>query len=129
MTPAEFLALIRASDSAAKTSTRVYQAVHKGEAAETLLTLHTRAGNFEAFPYNSLLFATGDEAGGKVIRLIFPKAAALIHGEHLAPVFEAVRSRSAAHLYEFIAGRYDAPQPGEPIITEFVFEVEAQPKA
>ncbi len=128
MTPAEFLALIRAGSTPAKPppSARAYSALKKGESAETLLTLHTRAGNVEALPYGALQLATGDEAGGTLIRLIFPKLAAIIHGKQLAPVFEAIRTRTAAHLYEFLAERYDEPELGEPIITEFAFELEAK---
>jgi hypothetical protein len=128
VTPAEFLALIRAGSSPAKAppSARAYSALKKGEAAETLLTMHTRAGNVEALPYGALQLASGDEAGGTLIRLIFPKVAAIIHGKQLAAVFEAIRTRTAAHLYEFVAERYDEPELGEPVITEFAFEVEAK---
>jgi hypothetical protein len=41
-------------------------------------------------------------------------------------VFESIRKKSAAHLYEFDGGRYDPPEPGQPVITEISFVLEQQ---
>lgn len=120
MTPAQFLTLIKVAPDA---TPRAYRAVAEG-GNETFLTLHTATGRFECPTYAQLSYISGDDRGGTVIRLIFSKMSVVIAGRQLGAVFESIRTRKAAHLYEFDGGRYNPPEPGEPVIMEFGFLVE-----
>jgi hypothetical protein len=130
VTPQAYLALLRPGGPGTTAPPRVYSAVTKGAAAEAFLTLHSGAGVMQALPYNAIQFIDGDERGGTRLRLILPRMAVTLHGRQLAPVFEALRTRTGAHVHEFDGGRYDPPKPGEPVITGLEFAMEqVKPRA
>jgi hypothetical protein len=121
MNPAEFLALTRRGTSA-DTGSRIYRA-HVDGTNETFLTLHTSNGRFQCVAYAQLSFVDGDERGGTTMRLGSTKMVVTISGRQLHPVFESIRSRKAAHLYEFDGAQCDPPAPGQPVITKLEFKV------
>ena len=135
MTPAAFLALVEGTATAgqapkpAPPPPRVYCALTRGPTAEAFLTFHTSAGKYEAAPHSGVQLIEGDDRGGTFIKLYLSKMAVTITGRQLAPVFEAIRTRTAAHLFVFDGGRHDPPEPGQAIITEFVFAVAGAPPA
>ena len=133
MQPAEFLVLVQDPAASDVNNPRLYRALQEG-AAESFLTLHTRAGRFESASYSQLTFISGDDRGGGTsIRLLFAKMVVTLRGRQLGAVFEAIRQRKAAHVYEFDGGRYDPPEPGQPIVTDITFAreqpAETSPKA
>jgi len=119
MTPTQFLALARTSANAA--DGRIYRAMTEGS-NETFLTLHMTDGKYHCPTYAHLGFMTGDDRGGTFIKLVF-KLPVIIRGRQLQPVFEAIRTRRAAHLYEFDSGRYNHPEPVGAVITLIEFEI------
>jgi hypothetical protein len=90
---------------------------------ELFLTLHLTDGRFHALPYAHLDFVTGDDREWTVLKLVF-RLPVILRGQHLQPVFEAIRARRVAHLYEFDGRRCDPPDLNHPTILEVLFENE-----
>lgn len=124
MRPGEFLAVVRGAATApqAEPDARTYRAVEVSAAAEYVLTLHTGNGQLSALAYTGLTQITGDETGGTRLRLRFGASTVVdIAGRNLAPVFQAIRTRRAAHLTELVPDRHSEPQDGQPVITAVKF--------
>jgi hypothetical protein len=122
LTPSEFLALTR--KNASPGNARAYRAMTEGGGNETFLTLHLRDGKSHSLAYSQLSLISGEERAGTLIRLMFRTASPHLQGLQLQPIIEAIRTRRAAHVYEFDSGHYDPPEPGAPVIAEIWFETE-----
>ena len=120
MRPVEFLALLREKKDEAPPDTPAaalgYCALEASATAEYFLTLHTSNGQLAALAYSNLTQISGDEMGGTRLRLRFSSAVVDIAGRGLGPVFEAVRTRRAAHLHQLDTDRAGQPEDGQPVI-------------
>lgn len=137
MKPSAFLALVQSTTAAAgraeaKGNTpgvaitggaRSYSAVTVSPRTLPFLTFHPGA-EYHALPYSTLQFITGDDRGFTCIRMVFQRMAIAVHGMQLGPVFDAIRTLTAEHLFQFDGGRHDPPAPGAPVITELEFLIE-----
>ena len=121
MQPGQFLALLQESqqdpqpgDPAAGPA-RLYRALEASPAPEHFLTFHTQGGKIAAYPYGGLSLISGDHAAGTRYRLKFTSAYVDLEGVKLAPVFDAIRTRRAAHVYQLDKERHDEPTEEGPV--------------
>lgn len=134
MQPSQFLALLQESQQgtaadSAEASARFYRAFEASPTPEHFLTLHTPGGKIAAFPYGGLAQISGDHAAGTRYRLKFAGIYVELEGVSLSPVFDAIRTRRAAHVYQLNPEKHDMPQGEGPVILTITFRAMKAPGA